>query len=131
MLLHSRVQHPVGHGFFHTARVNFNDIDYRYVYDCGGSRMQRAIKEFISDNEANADIGVLFLSHFHHDHVSGLDYLLPETDVDTVVIPYVNHQERLLLALNALEIAGSPGTYFRFLENPSRWLFNREYPGRP
>lgn len=70
--------HPVGQGAFYSEtlhRHGLNDDKY-VVYDCGvlpmSSRLEEEIKNFLPKGSV---IDVLFISHFHADHVNGLKLL--------------------------------------------------------
>ncbi len=125
MLSHSRCQRAVGHGFFHTAQVSVGGGTFRYVYDCGGKGIAHRIDEFLGEDDGNKVIDALFLSHFHADHVGGLDRLLARAEVDTVIIPYLSFEERLLLVLDSIDGPNSSTTLWDFLGDPAGWLRNR------
>lgn len=94
-----RDQHPVGHGFFHDCalRSTQHGEAFRYVYDCGGGRNIKPAVDAYADSLGGSEIDLLFVSHFHADHVSGLPRLLSRTRVRRAVIPYVSRNERLLI----------------------------------
>src|SRR5579871_5967577 len=85
-LTHERVQHPVGQGFFHTAKLEVGGTHFEYVYDCGAVHNAPLTDEVRVYADRSPDgIDVLFVSHLDKDHVSGLDNLLPLIRADTVV----------------------------------------------
>ena len=99
-----RTFHPVGHGAFYTERFydddGFNTANV--VFDCGRFEAAKTnwsyplFKTWIEDYVKNRSglakndvIDILFISHFHTDHINGLDYLLQNYDVKKVVIPAI------------------------------------------
>lgn len=87
---------PVGHGGFAVE-----DIDRRkIVFDCGCKSKklieQQINKVFCKDQ----DILAVFISHFHNDHVNGLQHLLRRCKVKRVIIPYLNPVAKLTLLIN-------------------------------
>jgi hypothetical protein len=107
-------QEPVGHGGFHTGTLGLNEPLFRWVYDCGSwtkrSALQRQVDDFVrrcgQTNDRETDVDLLFISHFHADHISGIATLIGEPAnirlrVHTAVIPYI-----------------SPETGFEFLQTP-------------
>lgn len=122
LLLHNRRQMPVGQGGFHVGSLRrvlgseylsppfddcnrFESADFLYVYDCGSSpkaAVEREIKDLLS-HRPDRQLDILFLSHFDVDHICGTPKLLgakrkrsPGFAVDTIVLPYIDHAERLL-----------------------------------
>ncbi|MGO7371742.1 MBL fold metallo-hydrolase [Rhizobium leguminosarum] len=83
----------------------FGDANFLYVYDCGSSPksgVEREIKDLLS-HRPERQLDILFLSHFDVDHICGTPKLLgakrkrtPGFAVDTIVLPYIDHSERLL-----------------------------------
>lgn len=103
-LINRRHQRAVGQGFFHTAELEAEDgRKFRYVYDCGAMKKYETqrnarIDEYLRAVGANAELDVLFISHIHFDHISGLERLLDKTNgltVDTIVLPLIDVVDRL------------------------------------
>jgi len=93
----TRTQWAVGQGFFHSGEVQALGANVLYVYDCGSlddDALNREIDEFLVRHE-NQQIDMLFVSHYHYDHVSGLPRLLSEANVKSVIIPVIEPIERL------------------------------------
>ncbi|QGJ72871.1 MBL fold metallo-hydrolase [Sinorhizobium meliloti] len=100
-----RKQHAVGQGFFHSARLLHDDaVRLRYVYDCGAMKkysaaLKRSVASLLADADAGCRLELLFISHIHADHVSGLPLLLDARkgmSVDTIVLPFFNVIDRLI-----------------------------------
>jgi ribonuclease BN (tRNA processing enzyme) len=73
--------------------------DFNVLIDCGASSLISMNKLAINPNE----VGVIFLTHFHADHVGGLPFFLLDAN-------YVTKRER------ALTIAGPPSLKARYAE---------------
>lgn len=111
----------VGQGLCHTANLG----KYFFMYDCGSVHVPEIEKSIrrIKRLERKNTIDLLIISHFHFDHISGLDYLLSEFSVKKVILPYVEIYERLLIILGSSEY---PAWYSSFLTNPVGFLRESE-----
>ncbi|WP_206770221.1 MBL fold metallo-hydrolase, partial [Vibrio owensii] len=99
--------HPVGQGAFYTEEFS----GFTAVYDCGtdtivgtgksATRENTIKKEIFSVFNNNARINVLFISHFHQDHVNGLQCLLSRCNVDYIVLPYLQDFARIELLISS------------------------------
>ncbi len=88
-----RTFHPIGQGAFYTEE--FRCVNF--IYDCGtDTGGVNSIKKHIDDYfKKNTDcclcsknkLNVVFISHFHRDHVNGLEYMLSNYDIDYIFIP--------------------------------------------
>lgn len=94
-----RYIHPIGQGAFYTEQF-FDDNNNRIatvVYDCGSSTNKADIeREIRGAFEKDEEIEYLFISHFHNDHINGIDELKKRTHIKNVVIPLYNDYDRLL-----------------------------------
>lgn len=84
--------HPVGQGAFYTETF----LEYRYtvgmvVYDCGVSGNAVPLNNCLDNQftKYGADIDLLFVSHFHADHISHIPYLLRDCHVKAIVLPVI------------------------------------------
>lgn len=92
MLKVKRTFHPVGQGAFYTETF----LDYRYpigmvVYDCGVSGGNAPLINCLNEqfNMYGRNIDLLFVSHFHADHISHVPYLLANCRVKAIVLPII------------------------------------------
>lgn len=121
-----RYQFPVGQGCFHAGLIGAHSATFDptgphplsgpgllYVYDCGSLasyavERNAAIADFHRQT-AHGKIDILFLSHMHEDHISGVAQLCDPThgaQVDTVVLPLLNVIDRLICFARASAEAG-------------------------
>lgn len=110
----------VGQGLYFVGRVD----DLIFVYDCG-SRTESRINEAIDmccQQQKVSKIDLLFLSHLHWDHVSGLERLLGRSKVQRVFLPYLNPWERLVIACSRMAL---PDWYLSLLRDPVSFLLEQ------
>lgn len=100
-----RTIHPVGQGAFYSEtlhRPGLND-DKHIVYDCGAlsvnNRLKEEIKNFLPEGST---IDVMFISHFHADHVNGLKLLAERYRIKHVVLPQLDDYEWFYIIENYL-----------------------------
>lgn len=95
-VLNNRMQrtfHTVGQGAFYSEVFRLNGgRTYSVVYDCGTETSAENLSRQISDfakglNPYNQKIDLLFLSHLHHDHISGLGELITTLPPQAIVLP--------------------------------------------
>lgn len=89
-----RTFHSIGQGAFYTERFrNFN-----FVYDCGThTDGKKRIEKYVRNHfEKDEKINFLFISHFHEDHINGLEYLFSKYKVEYVFIPQYSIYEHVL-----------------------------------
>lgn len=97
-----RTFHPVGHGAFYTERF-YDEAEQNvanYVFDCGcyeaakngmsARDYEKRIKKAI-DTEFKRDekIDALFISHFHQDHINGVEYLMSYCKIHKIYVPAI------------------------------------------
>jgi hypothetical protein len=127
-------QEAVGHGGFHHGVLATHWRGHtRWVYDCGSWRKagREALDKRIEDlvhrcqRERDGHLGLLFVSHFDANHVSGLRRLLKAVPgkTDTVVLPYLGFG-----GVCRLERSGGsrtlPADLIRQVVDPVSWFRN-------
>lgn len=130
---------PVGQGLFSSGRldVSFNDQNnseksFHWVYDCGTISNQEFLKTSIEEykksfrSSSNADsnikpkIDLVVISHFDKDHISGLVKLLNTFSIQTLLLPYMQLWQRLIIAFD--EDIDSENEIFQFFINPAQYI---------
>jgi beta-lactamase superfamily II metal-dependent hydrolase len=113
-----RTFHPVGQGAFYTERHNFNGTDFTIVYDCGsttlkGRKLERKIESTFPKDQ---QIDILFISHFHADHINGIEALAKHCKIKRVVMPFLDEDAKTLIRVNNLIDSNYSDT--RLIDNP-------------
>lgn len=123
MIYHSRIQHPVGHGFFHSSTIYSNSARFDYIYDCGGGKyVKKRVDQYLMTLDDIKRIDAIFISHFHNDHVNALDSLIREVAIEAVYMPYIDDVELMILATEAIVEKRDDFTYLSFLRDPVQWF---------
>lgn len=118
------VQHPIGHGGFHTGVMTSPDQPrFTWIFDCGAkatAKFDAYLRRWLQRHPQPIDW--LFISHFDTDHVSGLETLMSRAVVIDVMVPYLNERElavqllyeagRDRLSRPLVELAADPAGYF-------------------
>ncbi len=103
----NRTIHAVGQGGFYTEKIEFENNKYFYiVYDCGcrnikkgercSERIEKCIDEVFTRDEK---IEAVFFSHFHQDHINGLEYLINRCNVQRVYVPVLTLETKTMMLL--------------------------------
>ncbi len=84
----TRTIHPIGQGGFYTETLEEGGEKINVVYDCGGNS-EAFMHNYLDPkkNNVNPNIDAVFISHFHEDHINGLEYLLNNYNVKTLFLP--------------------------------------------
>ncbi|MBF0410958.1 MAG: MBL fold metallo-hydrolase [Candidatus Riflebacteria bacterium] len=114
--------HSVGQGLFYSSSLSStaNNLSINIIFDCGSENVKQIDDQVYAYN--NTIIDVLTISHLHYDHVSGLESLLRKNKVNTVILPYLFPEERLLFMMCNSK---RPKWYLDFLNNPYSYLVNK------
>ena len=88
----TRTFHPVGQGAFYAERFYKSDKNvFNMAYDCGsstkGQYLRNEINDAFKDGTGKAEIDILFVSHFHNDHVNGIEELARQYHIKQLAIP--------------------------------------------
>ena len=114
--------HPVGFGLFSSGKIG----NFRFVYDCGSTK-KRVVEQCVIDEFTGcSELGLLAISHFHKDHISGIQKLLDTVDyVKTIVLPYFTPSERLIYILSLYTEEIIPEEWLLdFLTDPINYLLS-------
>ena len=95
----TRTFHPVGQGAFYTERFDIWDSEFTIVYDCGSTTLSRKMMESKIKTAFSKDhqVDILFISHFHADHINGIDTLQKHCKIKTVFLPLLSAEAKALL----------------------------------
>ena len=115
----------VGQGLFSSGRIPMGYAPaFHWVYDCGTNSSQKLIQNAVqkyNQQENNADIDLLVLSHFDKDHISGVKELLKNgRKIKRWVVPYYPLWQRLVIA-SLLDIQPDDEEW-TFYQNPIQYL---------
>ncbi len=119
---------PVGQGLFAAGFLLRSGVcGFAWVYDCGTSSdralMSRALKRLGGHLRTHGYVDLLILSHFDHDHISGVCELLKSFKVKRLMLPYMPLAERLVLAFEEGIDATDP--MIEFFVNPVSYLLGQ------
>ena len=122
----TRTFHPVGQGAFYTERFYDGDKNvFNMVYDCGSSTKSQYLKNEINDafkdGTGKAEIDILFVSHFHNDHVNGIQELARQYHVQYLVFSSVLTKDKKPLYCEYLHNI----CYTQKIDNPANLLIER------
>lgn len=85
----------VGQGLFYTGSLFGGE--FNFVYDCGG-KSAKAVKLLINEYlKTTNTIDALFISHFHNDHINGIEYLKHKCRIKELFIPYYSNNTNYIL----------------------------------
>lgn len=100
----TRTFHPIGQGAFYSEYFQEGSHSFLMVYDCGATNSIHPPKALCKevrdsfhqdryDSEGRLVVDILFLSHFHNDHLNGVGLLAPKK----VVCPLISDDDVLML----------------------------------
>lgn len=116
---------PVGQGAFYCEQFMNEESNetINIVYDCGSKSKSIIEKQIENTFDKGETIHAVFISHFHYDHISGLEHLLEYCDVKIVFLPMVTDENKIVLCLNNI-LNGSKNSDFTnsFINNPKEAL---------
>ena len=120
-----RTFYPVGQGAFYIEEFELYDgSTFTIVYDCGSTTLK--IREIEKEIERvfpkGHQIDFLFISHFHADHINGINKLRKHCRIKEVIMPLINDKTEIIIlqALNYLETNDT--IYNDLIENPEKFF---------
>lgn len=141
--------HGIGQGLFYSGIIRNNLASFNFVYDCGtlykkdSPLLAKEINScFSKSNNTKGNVNALFISHLHHDHISGLPQLFKNYTVENVFMPYFSPEELLLICTEnhmfldpeLLHLFINPADYFAeygvknvYLISPNEDIPHNEY----
>lgn len=114
-----RVFMPVGQGAFYIEK--FND-GFTVVYDCGSYKNISIVEENIKNSILDQKIDLLVISHYHEDHINGLEYLFKNFNIKRMLMPFLNLTEQIESFIDAAVKDNSSDFYKDFCIDPSKAL---------
>jgi glyoxylase-like metal-dependent hydrolase (beta-lactamase superfamily II) len=116
----------IGQGLFYTGELNFRFFSkekwktFNFLYDIGSKKGKNRLKTIVKTNFKGKIFDLLFISHFHEDHVNGLKDLKKNgVRIRKMVVPYVDPVEWLLL----LASTRNPSKWYTsFIADPYKWI---------
>lgn len=92
----TRTIHPIGQGAFYTEQIEGETINPKFtvVYDCGcgnTDKCPQSLQDYLRTCcETFREIDILFISHFHNDHINGIKSLIDNgVKIKNIILPYV------------------------------------------
>lgn len=95
-----RTFHPVGQGAFYSEKFETRSGDtFTIVYDCGSTTLPKELldHEIKTAFPKDSQIDILFISHFHADHINGIELLKNHYNIKTVILPLLSDEAKILL----------------------------------
>lgn len=114
--------HPIGHGAFYTEKFcDDTSTKFNVVYDCGSLQKTIVMKE-VGITYSKADvIDLLFISHFHEDHINGIEALVNRVkSIRFVIMPLMRGNTKYLLSLIAQSLGYSDTA--KFIQSPEDYF---------
>jgi hypothetical protein len=121
---------PVGQGAFYSGVFKHsNGKQFSFVYDCGShssrQHINREITNFVKETSTKK-IDILFISHFHDDHINKVSQLLNQTGgAKIAILPYLTPDE-LILAYTDVALSRGDSETLSFIQNPVDFLTERK-----
>lgn len=130
----TQIQHGYSNKSFHSGCLKIENKEFNYIYDCGLCKTE--FLNYLKKKKAKLDI--LFISHFHKDHINDILEFENHPDLkDTVVVmPYHDEKDKLLFgAIGGLNTNNKEDEYIdkyiNFLRNPYHIWIKNNYSYNP
>jgi len=118
-----RTFHAIGQGAFYVEKF---ENGFTMVYDCGGQN-KKFIEEKIKETfEPKEQIDLLFISHFHNEHINGLEFLLDYCEIKKVVVPLLHDNMKIQCIIENFKGRHESKFLSTLIDNPKEILKNQE-----
>lgn len=120
-----RIFHPIGQGAFYSEVHENDNTKFTIVYDCGSSTFKgKKMETLVSSTfPENYEIDILFISHFHTDHVNGIEFLKKKFKIKKVILPLLDDEAKSLLKISNFINFGDTNT--QLIDNPIGYFDNQ------
>lgn len=118
-----RTVQPVGQGAFFTEKISYNERIINVVYDCGSTTKALDRTKIVAEAFEIEEIDVLFISHFHSDHVNMIPILKDHYNIKNVVLPLLS-QDEILFLLSQKEFHMSSTDIISMIYEPEEYFGN-------
>ena len=115
LVMLTRTFHPIGQGAFYTEKF---DDGFTVVYDCGGSNKTIIENEIKNSFIKGEKIDMVFISHFHDDHLNGLKFLIGHCDIQKLVLPLLTDAIKFQLTIERYARHQNSKFYVAIVNNP-------------
>jgi beta-lactamase superfamily II metal-dependent hydrolase len=112
-----RTFHPIGQGAFYSEIHSHEGEEFTIVYDCGSNAPKKLEKKIKSVFPQGHKIDILFISHFHKDHINGIDFLKKYCKIKKVVIPFLDDEAKALVKI--ANVIDSGYSEIELIDNPN------------
>ena len=117
-------QLPIGQGGFLVGEVTDRHSEaFTYAFDCGSINREHFEQGLSLCSYEKID--VLFVSHLDLDHISGIEALAAQVQINTVILPCLDALHLTLIALEAMSAGGLRLSVRSFLQDPAGWFADR------
>lgn len=128
-MIFRRTFYPVGQGAFYVEEFKLYDgSTFTIVYDCGSTTLkpkdfEAKIEVFFRDRQDYVrkwpyQIDILFISHFHADHINGIKHLKKHCNIKKVVIPLIDDEEEKAILKVSNYIEDKQKLHEELIDNP-------------
>ncbi|MEJ5908143.1 hypothetical protein V7V80_26015 [Pseudomonas kermanshahensis] len=117
-------QLPIGQGGFLVGEVTDGRSEaFTYAFDCGSINREHFEQGLSLCSYDKID--VLFVSHLDVDHISGIEALAAQVQINTVILPCLDALHLTLIALESISAGGLRLSVRTFLQDPAGWFADR------
>ena len=93
----TRTFYGIGQGAFYCETFENDNKKLQVIYDCGSFNKKELYSVIESDFLDHKCDTVLFISHFHKDHINGIPELIKKVQLKCIIFPYLSPENRKFL----------------------------------